>query len=212
MLFLVVDFFNHNYDFSNALQVKREAAMIHNIFFDIMKIAFPETDFGEARSAPAFFNPTSTGAALSPKPPSSSQSRLRTLIEESRSNSSPSKARGHSSAHQDGRQDFRLAHPADLVICKKRRNDRDKQRVGPSSPVTPRWMVPPPPPTHQNRGSPARSPITIKSARAPFQREAHMVHPDGSASGLSPGLKEVQWAKPVKKMRTDSGKRRPSHI
>lgn len=190
--------------------MKREAATIHNIFFDIMKIAFPENDFGEARSAPAFFNPTATGAALSPKLPSSSQSRRHPQMEESRPISSPTKARGHSSVHQEGRRDFSLAHPADLVICKKRRNDRDKQRVGPSSPVTPRWMGPPIPPTHQNRGSPARSPITNKSARAPFQREAHMVHPDGS--GLSPGLKEVQWAKPVKKMRTDSGKRRPSHL
>lgn len=195
-----------------TFQVKCEAAMIDNIFFDIMKITFPETDFGEARSAPAFFNPTAMGAAPSPKPPSSSQSRRHPQMEESRPSSSPTKARGHSSAHQDGRQDFSLAHPADLVICKKRRNDRDKQRVGPSSPVTPRWMGPPLPPAHQNRGSPARSPITNKSARAPFQREAHMVHPDGSASGLSPGLNEVQWAKPVKKMRTDSGKRRPSHI
>lgn len=193
--------------------MKCEAAMIHNLFFDIMKIAFPETDFGEARSALALFNPTATGAAPSPKPPSSSQSRRHPQMEESRPSSSPTKARGHSSAHQEGRQDFTLAHPADLVICKKRRNDRDKQRVGgPSSPVTPRWMGSPLPPTHQNRGSPARSPITNRSVRAPFQREANMVHPDGSAKGLSPGLKEVQWAKPVKKMRTDSGKRRPSHI
>ncbi|KAI0500418.1 hypothetical protein KFK09_018630 [Dendrobium nobile] len=207
MLKNVVQYCNYSHE------VKCEAAMIHDLFFDIMKIAFPETDFREARNAHTFFSPAATGAAPSPRQPSLSQSRRLPQMETLPS-SSPTKARGHTSAAlQEDRQDFGPAHPADLVICKKRRNDRDKQRVGPSSPVTPRWMGSPLPPANQNRPSPARSPITNRSTRTPFQRDAHMVHPDGSpASGLSPGLKEVQWAKPVKKMRTDSGKRRPSHL
>ncbi|PKA58794.1 ATP-dependent helicase BRM [Apostasia shenzhenica] len=178
---------------NNSHEVKCEAAKVHDLFFDIMKIAFPETDFQEARNAQKFSSPTLGRSAPSKQLPSSHSRRLPKA--EADPGSSPSAARGHAPAH-----------PADLVICKKRRNDRDKQRAGPASPVTPGWVSPLPSP-NQCRASPAMSPSTSRSTRG-----APLAHSDANSGGLSPHPKEIQWAKPVKRMRTDAGKRRPSHL
>ncbi|GJX83514.1 ATP-dependent helicase BRM [Tanacetum coccineum] len=40
------------FEFSH--EVRSEAKKVHDLFFDIMKIAFPDTDFREARSALTF--------------------------------------------------------------------------------------------------------------------------------------------------------------
>ncbi|ONK55119.1 uncharacterized protein A4U43_UnF7360 [Asparagus officinalis] len=85
-----------------------------------------------------------------------------------------------------------LAHAGDLVICKKRRQDR---RVGPASPSS------------QGRASPLSRGSGQQTTRWAQQQGS------GGAGGLSPGVKaEAQWAKPVKRMRTDTGKRRHGHM
>ena len=47
------------------MQVRIEAETLHNLFFNIMKIAFPDSDFSEAKNAMSFSNPggAASGAA-----------------------------------------------------------------------------------------------------------------------------------------------------
>ncbi|KAJ1429584.1 Bromodomain-like superfamily [Sesbania bispinosa] len=97
-----------------------------------------------------------------------------------------------------------LTHPGELVVCKKRRNDREKSLVKPrTGPVSPTSM-----------GTTMRSPgpcSVPKDARLTQQSAAQgwagqpSQQPNGSGGS-------VGWANPVKRLRTDSGKRRPSHM
>nr|ACF85741.1 unknown [Zea mays] len=45
--------------FSYRHEVRIEAETLHNLFFNIMKIAFPDSDFMEAKNAMSFSNPGS---------------------------------------------------------------------------------------------------------------------------------------------------------
>ncbi|XP_013635525.1 PREDICTED: ATP-dependent helicase BRM-like isoform X2 [Brassica oleracea var. oleracea] len=202
------------YGFSH--EVRSEARKVHNLFFDLLKMSFPDTDFREARNALSFSGPSPTLVSTSsprgpggisqgkrPKPvdeeepePSSQQrenSRIRVQIPQKETKL------GGTSSHTD--ESPILAHPGELVICKKKRKDREKsgprtRTAGSSSPVSPQAMI----------GRGRRSPVSGSVTRE--TRLAQATHPNNSgAAGDSVG-----WANPVKKLRTDSGKRRPSHL
>ncbi|XP_062090362.1 ATP-dependent helicase BRM isoform X2 [Humulus lupulus] len=223
----------HYYAFSH--EVRTEARKVHDLFFDILKIAFHDTEFREARSALSFSSPVSTTAAPSPRlaaavlskrqkminevepdpsPPqkpqqrgpvySSEDSRMRSLV------SQKELRHGSSSGREQIQQDDspRLAHPGDLVICKKKRKDREKSlvkvRTGSAGPVSPPSMA---------RGikSPGAGSVT-RDTRLTQQATHSQGWANQSAQPSNGGGGSVGWANPVKRLRTDSGKRRPSHL
>ncbi|KAI3731894.1 hypothetical protein L1987_63086 [Smallanthus sonchifolius] len=193
--------------FEYSHEVRSEARKVHDLFFDIMKIAFPDTDFREARSALTF---SGSVAASSPRglPPAGQTKRPKQLIDhpepepslsprplprgsiparETRFGNSSTKAAGAAHAQEEPRP---FTHPGELVICKKKRKDREKSgvvRAGPGSPI--------------GRGT--RNPDQSQSRASQSQTIGQL----GNGSGASFG-----WANPVKKMRTDAGKRRPSQL
>ncbi|XP_013626080.1 PREDICTED: ATP-dependent helicase BRM [Brassica oleracea var. oleracea] len=212
------------YGFSH--EVRSEARKVHNLFFDLLKMSFPDSDFGEARNALSFSGPTPTlVSTLSPRAVGINQGKKQKPVnEEEPEPSSPQRPQqrensrirvqipqketklGGTSSHNDDSPI--LAHPGELVICKKKRKDREKsaprtRTAGSSSPVSPPAMV----------GRGLRSPVSGSGTRetrlAQQQRWPNQgTHPNNSgAAGDSVG-----WANPVKRLRTDSGKRRPSHL
>lgn len=97
----------------------------------------------------------------------------------------------------------RLTHPGELVVCKKKRKDREKPTVntrsGSAGPVSPSSM-----------GRSIRSPGSVSTPRE--AKSGQQVWSNQSAqqgNGSSSGG-TIGWANPVKRLRTDSGKRRPS--
>ncbi|XP_028770422.1 ATP-dependent helicase BRM isoform X2 [Neltuma alba] len=215
----------HFYGFSH--EVRSEAKKVHDLFFDILKIAFPDTDFREARNALPFSGQISVGAVTSPRQMAGTQTKRHRTISEVETDASPSQKhlqRGSASSGENTRirvhipqkesksgngggnirelqQDDSplLTHPGELVVCKKRRNDRDKSlvksRTGSVGPVSPPSMVPA-----------ARSPrlgSVPKDARLAIGQPSQQPNGPGGSVG---------WANPVKRLRSDSGKRRPSHL
>ncbi|XP_010275655.1 PREDICTED: ATP-dependent helicase BRM-like isoform X2 [Nelumbo nucifera] len=226
--------------FGFSYEVRSEARKVQDLFFDIMKIAFPDADLQEARNAISFSGPGATSAP-SPKQATNSQNKRVKLINNVDPEPNPSsKLRGPTSADEDTRsrghvsklpKDSRhasssrlergqgdeaslLAHPGDLVICKKKRKDRDKSvvkpRTGPASPGV----------GCNVRGSGPGAGAGPGSSTAPVQKDLKLsqqfAHQHGW--GHQPTQQTngddgtVGWAKPVKRMRTDAGKRRPSQL
>ncbi|KAJ7951159.1 ATP-dependent helicase BRM-like [Quillaja saponaria] len=226
----------HFYGFSH--EVRTEARKVHDLFFDILKIAFPDTDFQEARNALSFSGPVSASTVTSPRQTSASQSKRHKMITEVESDPCPSektlhrgsitsgentRVRGHGPQKESSRlgnlsarsreqlqQDdsSQLTHPGQLVICKRKRNDREKSlvkpRIGSAGPVSPPSL------SHAIR-TPGPGSIS-KDARLAQQAS----HAQGWASQPAQPPNgvggSVGWANPVKRLRTDSGKRRPSHL
>lgn len=215
-----------------AQQVKYEARKLHDIFFEIMRIAFPDSDFREAKAALAFPSPGQGGAvpkqgmmkpctlqhgkhprAFDPErehsPPRPATRTPTTTLKTAHGAREPDRSWLNApKAERESRPISRsrvesdgslarslLTHPGDLVICKKRRKDRDKSsaraRAGPMSPAS------------QGRGSPF-SPGANGGPRSPAVKASAP-----PAQSLRSAMEEVQWARPVKRMRTDTGKRRP---
>ncbi|KAF7826072.1 ATP-dependent helicase BRM-like [Senna tora] len=221
------------YGFSH--EVRSEARKVHDLFFDILKIAFADMDFQGSRSALSFSSPISASNLTSPRLLAVSQSRRHKLINEVESDSRSSQKqlqRGLSSSGESTRirvqlppKDSRtgigsgstrdqhpqddspplLTHPGELVVCKKRRNERDKSlvktRAGSVGPVSP-------PSTGLGIRSPGSSSAS-KDARLAQQTTQGWARQPSQQPNGSGGL--VSWAKPTKRTRTDSGKRRPSH-
>ncbi|KAI7755070.1 hypothetical protein M8C21_006537 [Ambrosia artemisiifolia] len=178
-------------------RVRSEARKVHDLFFDIMKIAFPDTDFREARSALTF---SGSMASSSPRgiPPIGQTKRPTKMIDpepepslprrplsrgsvparETRFGNTSTGGAGPSHAQEEPRP---VSHPGELVTCKKKRKDR----AGPVLPI----------------GRGIRSPGQTRPS------QSQTVGQQGNGSGASFG-----WANPVKKMRTDAGKRRPSQL
>ncbi|XP_058743971.1 ATP-dependent helicase BRM-like [Vicia villosa] len=214
----------HYYGFS--LEVRTEARKVHDLFFDILKIAFPDTDFRDARSALSFAGPVSASTTVSsPRQAAVGQGKRHKLMNEVEPDPHPSQRplqRGSASSGENSRIRVRmppkesktgnvssssireqprlqddspplLTHPGELVVCKKRRNDREKStvktRTGPVSP-------------------PMRSPGagSVPKDRLTQQTQGWVGQPSQQPNG------SVGWANPVKRLRTDSGKRRPSHM
>ncbi|KAF3514814.1 hypothetical protein F2Q69_00002322 [Brassica cretica] len=149
------------YGFSH--EVRSEARKVHNLFFDLLKMSFPDSDFREARNALSFSGPTPTlVSTLSPRAVGINQGKKQKPVnEEEPEPSSPQRPQqrensrirvqipqketklGGTSSHNDDSPI--LAHPGELVICKKKRKDREKsaprtRTAGSSSPVSPPAM------------------------------------------------------------------------
>ncbi|KAE8699766.1 hypothetical protein F3Y22_tig00110570pilonHSYRG00170 [Hibiscus syriacus] len=205
---------------SDVQLVRSEGRKVLDMFFDLLKIAFPDTDFREARNALAFSGLVSTSASSL----SARHCKRPKLINELESDSNLTQKtlqRGSTHAGEDTRVkehmppmesrlgkgireqyqhngDSILTHPGELVICKKKRKEREKSTVkhrsGSVGPVSPR-----------NNGRNIRSPgagSVSKDAR-PTQQTNHMqgfLNQPGHLSNCSSGI--VGWANPVKKMRT----------
>nr|CAB3448550.1 unnamed protein product [Digitaria exilis] len=224
--------------FSFRHEVRIEAETLHNLFFNIMKIAFPDSDFSEAKNAMSFSNPG--GAASGAAGPSTKHAALghkrRASTSEAEQHGS-----GHNSRHTEvpsrphssrferdsrhsgsGSRDqlpdgAGLLHPSDMFIVKKKRQERARSSIGsPSS----SGRAGPLSPTNPGRPGPLPSP---RGSRTPFQRDAHPsqqsmhsaiwgAHSDHGGGSSTPGIGDIQWAKPAKRQRTDTGKRRPSHL
>ncbi|KAK7389936.1 hypothetical protein VNO78_25233 [Psophocarpus tetragonolobus] len=218
----------HFYGFSH--EVRTEARKVHDLFFDILKIAFPDTDFRDARSALSFSGQAAASTVTSPRQASASQSKRHRMINEMETEPYPSQRslqRGSASSGENNRikvhlppretrtgsgggsgtreqlqQDDSslLAHPGELVVCKKRRNDREKSLVKPKTcPVSPSGMRSPGP-----CSVPKDARLTQQASHAQGWAGQSSQPPNGSGG-------TVGWANPVKRLRTDSGKRRPSH-
>jgi hypothetical protein len=208
------------------LQVRTEARKVHDLFFDILKTTFSDIDFGEAKSALSFTSQISANAGASSKQATVFPSKRKRgkndmetdpiptqkpLQRGSTSNGESSRIKvqlpqkasrtgsGSGSVREQLQQDSPslLTHPGDLVVCKKKRNERGdkssaKLRIGSAGPVSPHIMV------HAVTSSPIPG-----SGSTPRAGHAHTSNGSGGSVG---------WANPVKRMRTDSGKRRPSHM
>ncbi|KAL3517180.1 hypothetical protein ACH5RR_024082 [Cinchona calisaya] len=216
-------------------EVRSEARKVHDLFFDILKIVFPDNDFREARSSLSFTGPPTvsthgssskqmltgqnrrqkaTGSA-EPEPIRPQKPQTRGPIHEdtkTRGHVSQKESRLGSSSSRDlgSQQDVSrpFTHPGELVICKKKRKDREKLGFkagdGSAGPVSPTGIT---------RGirSPARASIAkdVKLSQQVIQQQGrnNQSPQQGNRSGGNVG-----WANPVKRMRTDAGKRRPSQL
>ncbi|XP_047315769.1 ATP-dependent helicase BRM-like [Impatiens glandulifera] len=207
--------------FGFSHEVRSEARKVHELFFDILKIAFPEDDFQEARNSVSFSGPMMSPSTLRQQTVISSQGKRQRAVnnndvesdhpdlhsgptpiqkqltrsqllqkEYSRlgsSSSSSSSRREHVQLQDETRAAAAaaLAHPGELVICKKKRKDREKSSI-----------------QKLGRASPGSTPISQRETRSSGQ---HSIQQQASDSG-------VGWANPVKRLRTDSGRRRASHL
>ncbi|XP_043715452.1 ATP-dependent helicase BRM [Telopea speciosissima] len=231
-----------------SYEVRSEARKVLEMFFEIMRIAFPDTDLREARNA-VLLSLQGTTSMPSPKQGSVGQNKRHKQINDVEVEPSPSarllsrgpasvdedsKTRGHisklqkestrlgssSSSREQGQLDESpmLTHPGELVICKKKRKDRDKGSLKSrtNSPVSPPSVgrgVRTPGPGHGPGPGPGPiiSPKDMKvSQSTPHHGWPHQ--PTQQANGVVGGGGSLGWAKPVKRMRTDTGKRRPSHL
>ncbi|KAH6779898.1 transcription regulatory protein SNF2 [Perilla frutescens var. hirtella] len=218
--------------FGFSYEVRSEAKKVHDLFFDIIGVAFADTDFREARSSMSFTAPASTPASGPSRQLPAGQSKRQKLVKDVDSDSGPfqkpqtrvpihsvesTKSRnsllhkesrlGSSSSRELGQPDDTprpFTHPGDLVICKKKRKDREKSAGksgnGSAGPLSP---------TGIGRGikSPG-GPISGAKDIGSSQHGWGALSPQqGNSSGGSVG-----WANPVKRMRTDAGRRRPSHL
>ncbi|MBA0704416.1 hypothetical protein Golax_016673 [Gossypium laxum] len=216
-----------------SLEVRSEARKVHDLFFDLLKIAFPDTDFREARNALSFSSLVSTSTMGSSARQAAVGKRQKPIkeVESDSGLTQKSLQRRSSHAGEDTRvrvhmsqkesrvgcasgitkelyqQDYSiLTHPGELVICKKKRKDREKSMVKPrtglAGPVSP-------PSIARSIKSPTTGSFS-KDAAILTQQTAHQqswhqpAHPPNGGS--------VGWANPVKKLRTDAGKRRPSYL
>uniref|UniRef100_A0A453MUD2 ATP-dependent helicase BRM n=4 Tax=Aegilops tauschii subsp. strangulata TaxID=200361 RepID=A0A453MUD2_AEGTS len=232
MLKSVVQHFGYRHE------VRVEAEILHNLFFNIMKIAFPDSDFQEVKDSLSFSNPgggASSTAVPSAKHLASGLKRRSTTTEAEQHGPGSGKHSHHASAGEapsrakpdrdsrhsgPGGRDQSLdspglpLHPGDLFIAKKKRQERARSSIGSPSSSGPRGPLSP---TNTGRLGPAPSP---RGARTPFQRDSHPsqqsmpgwgAHSDRGGSS-PPGIGDIHWAKPAKRQRTDTGKRRPSHL
>ncbi|CAN4111570.1 unnamed protein product [Withania somnifera] len=206
--------------FGFSLEVRSEARKVHDLFFDILKLEFPETDFREARNSISFSGPAaSTTPGASSRLMPAGQNKRHKLMNEMEPDSSPllkpqtrgalhagedAKTKSHvaqretrfggSSSREISQQDDLrpFAHPGELVICKKKRKDREKLGLKPGSnsvgPVSPPGV--------------SRS---IRRGRLNQQQAPQQLNGSGSSGS-------VGWANPVKRLRSDSARRRQSHL
>ncbi|XVE77163.1 hypothetical protein DITRI_Ditri13aG0039700 [Diplodiscus trichospermus] len=222
----------HFYGFPH--EVRSEARKVHDLFFDLLKIAFPDTDFREARNALSFSSPvsTSTSGTLPRQVAAGKRQKPINEVESETGHTQKSLQRGSNHAGEDTRvrmhmplkdsrlgsgsgitreqyqqDDSILTHPGELVICKKKRKDREKSTVKPRTgsvgPVSPLIMG------RNIRSHPAGS--VSKDVR-PSQQGTQQGWPNRTTHLSNSGGGSVAWANPVKKLRTDAGKRRPSHL
>ncbi|XP_047337449.1 ATP-dependent helicase BRM-like [Impatiens glandulifera] len=200
--------------FGFSHEVKSEGKKVHQLFFEILKIAFPDDDFQEARNTFLCSGPfvaTSAQGSSSSKQTVGIQIKQQIPITDNNPESDPdlpaptpfqkpltrhSRLNSSSSSskrdqNQQQQDDPRLfAHPGELVICKKKRKSAVKVgnpgSLGQTTPI----------------------PIQRETRSNQLQQQGWLGQQQASDSGGG----SVGWANPVKRMRTDSGRRRPSHL
>ncbi|XP_074272874.1 ATP-dependent helicase BRM [Silene latifolia] len=216
--------------FGFSHEVRCEARKVHDLFFEVLKMTFPDMDFHEAKNSVSFLGPTSTStqapAAVKSAPSQLRKHRLMNDVDREMSTSprqqslrapatvnEDSRTRSHlamkeskisNSSRDPPHESPRLTHPGDLVVCKKKRKDREKPTVntrsgsGSAGPVSPPSM-----------GRSIRSPGSVSTPRSGQQVWSNQPaqQGNGSSSGGTMG-----WANPVKRLRTDAGKRRSSFM
>ncbi|CAA2953975.1 ATP-dependent helicase BRM [Olea europaea subsp. europaea] len=220
-----------------SFEVRTEARKVHDLFFDILKIAFPDTDFREARNSISFSSPVAMPVSGSssrqvhagkskrqksvkdvdsdPGPRQKSHARIPVHTVEStkvKSYMSQKESRlGSSSSREIGQKDEPrpLTHPGDLVICKKKRKEREKLAVKSGNELTgsPTGIT-------RNLRSPgsssgAREVLWSQQSTQPQGRAAISPQQENSGGG---GDGSVGWANPVKRTRTGAGRRPSSHL
>ncbi|CAA6662603.1 unnamed protein product [Spirodela intermedia] len=271
-----------------SYEVKSEARKLQELFFEIMKMAFPDADLREARNTATFLGPGG-GPLLSPSPrpsaaaasainqskrhkllddiessdlgtpraafrgagPSEEEQRRRAPAGKSHSKEtrpsgggggSGSSSRGGGSLHhwialpswltqvtwsstrrrgKTGRSQPPSCRRAALLQHRRRRRQRHgwgrrlcSARVGEAQHGLPHRGVrnakillhKDAAPTHPGGQQP------VQSSSWPHQKGPPPVASGGGGGPVAAAAQEAQWAKPVKKMRTDTGKRRPSHL
>lgn len=218
--------------------MRTEARKVNDLFFDILKIAFPETDFREARnSVGSFSGPVAMTASGSSTRHVHGQNKRNRLVSDaepdpwpthkpqtrgslhatedskSRSHMSQKEARvGVSSSSREQDDPRPLTHPGELVICKKKRKDREKSVMktgnmsgGPVSPTGVSRNI-------KNSGCVSMMKDSWLNQQGIQQQGWANQSPQLTSGGSSGGGSSVGWANPVKRMRTDAGRRRPSHL
>lgn len=213
--------------------MRSEARKVHDLFFDILKIVFPDIDFREARNSLSSVygsskqvvggqnkrNKAMNGAEHESGRPQKPQTRAPIHEDTSRSRGQISQkdlrvgsARGGGEVNQQ--EDSRpFTHPGELVICKKKRKDREKMGLksgnnGSAGPVSLS-----PTTTMTSRGMRSPVPGSMNKDVKLGQQAWHNPSPQqANGGGGGSGSGSVGWANPVKRMRTDAGKRRPSHL
>ncbi|KAI4372339.1 hypothetical protein MLD38_010581 [Melastoma candidum] len=219
-----------------SLEVRSEARKVHNLFFDILRIAFPDTDFEESRSALSFTGPLSTStSSQSPKPLTTGQgkrgkpmkevdidtqprkmmrqtppmnqetTRIRVSLNQKDSGSASGSRNSIEASQRD--ESPLLAHPGELFICKKKRMDREKVPTKPrsgSSPISPAG-------TSRGIASLGMASMSkdLRSATPGIHRQG-WISQSGQAGNSVGG--DASWANPVKRLRTDSARRRASNL
>ncbi|KAL2490340.1 ATP-dependent helicase BRM [Abeliophyllum distichum] len=220
-----------------SFEVRTEARKVHDLFFDILKIAFPDTDFREARNSISFSSPVAVPVSgSSSRQVPAGQSKRQKSVKDVDSEPGPrqkpharipvhtvesSKVRsyvpqkesrlGSSSSREIGQKDEPrpLTHPGELVICKRKRKEREKsavksgnELVGPVSPTGVGRNVRSP-----GSSSGTKDVLWSQQSTQPQGRAAISPQPENSGGGGSVG-----WANPVKRMRTGAGRRPQSHL
>ncbi|KAJ6803427.1 ATP-dependent helicase BRM-like [Iris pallida] len=223
------------------MQVRDETGKLEDLFFNIMKIAFPDIQFRESKDTLTFSGPGGpAGTVQSLKQVTVMQGKRHSQINKMEADLRPSKSMPRGTDDEEGRprgyaskpgkeasfstpsaggreqgkpeSGSLLAHPGDLVTCKKKRKDREKQRAGTTSPSSNLVRIGPlsPPPVAQVAYVPQSGPG--HSGKAACQKDARpLQHSSIPARTGGSSVPEIKWAKPVKRTRTDTGKRRPSH-
>ncbi|KAK4786967.1 hypothetical protein SAY86_010800 [Trapa natans] len=227
--------------YSFSREVISEAKKVHDLFFDILKIVFTEMDFREARTSLSFTYPAA-GSSSAPRhavigqgkrqkpinevqvdpippikpnkrvvPPAASEEGTRIRVQLPRKELCL--VGGQNNGREQRAQDScpRLTHPGDLVICKKKRKEREKMVVkpgaGPSLPGspagTPRGLRSP------SLSSGLRDSKLAHNQPARLQGWANQSAQPGNSGGVSGN---VGWANPVKRLRSDNGRRRANHL
>ncbi|MBA0805185.1 hypothetical protein Gohar_004722, partial [Gossypium harknessii] len=213
----------HFYGFSH--EVKSEAKKVHDLFFDLLKIVFTDTDFQEARNSLSFFSPASTstsGPSSRQVAVGKRQKQMTDVESDSGLTQKLSQQRGPTHTGEETRirvqlpqKESRLGsgstrepyqqgdslptHPGELVTCKKKRKDREKSMVKPRTgsvgPISSPSIV-------RNIRSPTAGSVS-KDVR-PTQQTTHQPWPNQPAHLSNGSSGSVGWANPVKKLRTDT--------
>eukprot|EP00252_Welwitschia_mirabilis_P019206 TRINITY_DN4386_c0_g3_i1.p1 TRINITY_DN4386_c0_g3~~TRINITY_DN4386_c0_g3_i1.p1 ORF type:complete len:2283 (-),score=553.97 TRINITY_DN4386_c0_g3_i1:18-6866(-) len=224
-----------------SLEVKADLRRIQGQFLQHMARTFPDVDFSSFKTRSLVSIGRTPVSSVSPKqlsnqprpyrsqedvnvasdlPQSKHTSRVSNFADgETRENSNHREAisriqkeprissddRAQSREKGKGDEAVEVTHPGDLVICKRKRKDRDKV-------VIKSRLINSVADTSQ-----ASRPLSQKDVWHPGQaRQAqawpHFASVERSNASILDAEKDVQWAKPVRKLRTDAGKRRPSHI
>lgn len=220
------------YGFSH--EVRSEARKVHDLFFDILKILFPDFDFREARNSLSFASPNpapgygSSSKQVLPGQNKNQKERSNTehepgrpqkphprapITEDTKSRvlTSQKKSRvGSSTSRAPNQQDesHAFTHPGELVICKKKRKDREKLALKPGN-----GSAGPVSPTCISRGMRSPDPGSVaKDVKSTQQIGQQQMWHNQSPPNVNGSDGNVGWANPVKRMRTGAGKRRPTNL